>query len=374
MNSLFIGLMSGTSVDSIDAALLELTSTKKPKLIATHSHGIPQEIQQLIHTLCQPGTNEIETMGRLDRSLGALFAQAAITLINKTEYSNGDITAIGSHGQTIRHRPSSSPNVEPSFSLQIADPNTIAQLTGITTVADFRRRDIAAGGQGAPLTPAFHRVICQGQAETCVILNLGGIANITVVANNEIISGFDTGPANTLLDGWTQRHKQQPYDAYGQWASTGQCQTALLNQLKAHPYFALKAPKSTGRELFNLQWLDMILANTDAHPISAEDVQATLTQLSCDTIATQLLALPDDVKTVYCCGGGARYRFLLAQLAAACPDHRIVTTKALGIDPNWLEAAAFAWLAYRRLANLAGNSPSVTGALGTRVLGAIYPG
>ena len=372
MNSLFIGLMSGTSVDSIDAALLELTSTKKPKLIATHSHAIPKAIQQLVDTLCQPGMNEIEIMGRLDRSLGALFAQAAITLVNKTQYSNEDITAIGSHGQTIRHQPSSSPDTKPSFSLQIADPNTIAQLTGITTVADFRRRDIAAGGQGAPLTPAFHRVICQGQVETCVILNLGGIANITVVANNEIVSGFDTGPANTLLDGWTQRHQQQPYDTNGQWASTGQCQAALLNQLKAHPYFALSPPKSTGREQFNLQWLDAILADTDTHPISAEDIQATLTQLSCDTIAAQLLALPDEVKTVYCCGGGAHNRFLLAQLAAACPDHRIVTTEALGIDPDWLEAAAFAWLAQQTLAKQKVDLGHATNANQATILGGIY--
>lgn len=372
MNSLFIGLMSGTSVDNIDAALLELTSTKKPKLIATHSHAIPQATQQLVHSLCQPGINEIETMGRLDRSLGVLFAQAAITLVNKTQYSNEDITAIGSHGQTIRHRPSSSQDKEPSFSLQIADPNTIAQLTGITTVADFRRRDIAAGGQGAPLTPAFHQAICQGQVETCVILNLGGIANITVVASNEIVSGFDTGPANTLLDSWTQRHQQQPYDTNGQWASTGQCQAALLNQLKAHPYFALSPPKSTGREQFNLQWLDTVLTNTDAHPISAEDVQATLTQLSCDTIATQLLALPDEIKTVYCCGGGVHNRFLLAQLAAACPDHRIVTTEALGIDPDWLEAAAFAWLAQQTLAKQTVDLGNATNANQATILGGIY--
>ena len=372
MSSLFIGLISGTSVDSIDAALLELTNTKKPKLIASHSHDIPQVTQQLVHALCQPGSNEIDTMGRLDRSLGALFAQAAITLVNKTEYSNGDIAAIGSHGQTIRHRPSSSPNIEPGFSLQIADPNTIAQLTGITTVADFRRRDIAAGGQGAPLTPAFHRVICQDQAETCVILNLGGIANITVVVNNEIVSGFDTGPANTLLDGWTQRHRQQPYDADGEWASTGQCQAALLNQLKAHPYFALTAPKSTGREQFNLQWLDMVLANTDTHPISAADVQATLTQLSCDTIATQLLALPDEVKNVYCCGGGVHNRFLLTGLAAACPDHHILTTEALGIDPDWLEASTFAWLAQQTLAKQTVDLGNATNANQATILGGIY--
>lgn len=372
MNPLFIGLMSGTSVDSIDAALLEFSSNNQPKLIATHSHAIPQAIQQLVHALCQPGANEIETMGRLDRSLGALFAEAAIALVSKTQYSNEDISAIGSHGQTIRHRPSPSPDTVPSFSLQIADPNTIAQLTGITTVADFRRRDIAAGGQGAPLTPAFHRAICQEQTEACVILNLGGIANLTVVANNEIVSGFDTGPANTLLDGWIQRHKEQQFDDGGQWASTGQCQPALLNQLKAHPYFALAPPKSTGREQFNLQWLDAVLADTVVQHVSTEDVQATLTQLSCDTMAAQLLALPDEVKTVYCCGGGTHNRFLLAQLAAACPNHRIVTTEALGIDPDWLEAAAFAWLAKQALANQAVDLGNATNADQAAILGGIY--
>ena len=258
------------------------------------------------------------------------------------------------------------------FSLQIADPNTIAQLTGITTVADFRRRDIAAGGQGAPLTPAFHRAICQEQTEACVILNLGGIANLTVVVNNEIVSGFDTGPANTLLDGWIQRHKEQPFDNGGQWASTGQCQPALLNQLKAHPYFALAPPKSTGREQFNLQWLDAVLADTVVQHVSTEDVQATLTQLSCDTMAAQLLTLPDEVKTVYCCGGGTHNRFLLAQLAAACPNHRIVTTEALGIDPDWLEAAAFAWLAKQALANQAVDLGNATNADQAAILGGIY--
>ena len=372
MNPLFIGLMSGTSVDNIDAALLEFSRTNRPKLIATHSHAIPQATQQLVHALCQPGTNEIETMGRLDRSLGALFAEAAIALVSKTQYSNKDITAIGSHGQTIRHRPSPSPNTVPSFSLQIADPNTIAQLTGITTVADFRRRDIAAGGQGAPLTPAFHRAICQDQTEPCIILNLGGIANITVVVNNEIVSCFDTGPANTLLDGWIRRHKKQPFDNGGQWASTGQCQTALLNQLKAHPYFALTAPKSTGREQFNLQWLDAVLADTDARHISTEDVQATLSQLSCDTIAAHLLALPDEVKTVYCCGGGTHNRFLLALLAAACPDHRFVTTEALGIDPDWLEAAAFAWFAKQTLAKQTVDLGKATNANKATILGGVY--
>ena len=198
------------------------------------------------------------------------------------------------------------------------------------------------------------------------------MANFQVVVNNAIVSGFDTGTANTLLDGWIQRHKEQPFDNGGQWASIGQCQPALLNQLKAHPYFALAPPKSTGREQFNLQWLDAVLADTVVQHVSTEDVQATLTQLSCDTMAAQLLALPDEVKTVYCCGGGTHNRFLLAQLAAACPNHRIVTTEALGIDPDWLEAAAFAWLAKQALANQAVDLGNATNADQAAILGGVY--
>ncbi len=372
MTSLYIGLMSGTSVDSIDAALLDLSDPSKLRLLATHNHAIPQTIKRLIHKLCQPSDNEIETMGRLDRDLGRLFAEAATTLLKKSQHSKDDIAAIGSHGQTIRHGPSAMPDIQPSFSLQIADPNTIAELTGITTVADFRRRDIAAGGQGAPLTPAFHRAICVGQTQPCVILNLGGIANLTLITKNEIVSGFDTGPANTLLDGWIERHKQRRFDDKGQWASTGQCQLALLEHLKKHPYFSLPAPKSTGREQFNLEWLDQILNDTDAQNLAAEDVQATLTQLTCDTIAKELLQLPNKVNAVYCCGGGAHNSFLLGQLAIACPDYQITTTQALGIDPDWLEASAFAWLAQQNLAKQSIDLGKATRAKNAAILGGIY--
>lgn len=372
MKQLFIGLMSGTSVDSIDAALLDLSNPKMLTLLARHSHPIPSSTQEIIHALCQPSDNEIEIMGRLDRDLGRLFAEAVIELLRFSQYTSKDIVAIGSHGQTIRHRPSVAPDTEPSFSLQIADPNTIAQLTGITTIADFRRRDIAAGGQGAPLTPAFHRAICQEKEKTCVILNLGGIANLTVIANHEIVSGFDTGPANTLLDGWVQRHKQQRFDDRGQWARTGKCQSALLLRLKAHPYFALPAPKSTGREQFNLQWLDRLLSDADADNIAAEDIQSTLTQLSCDTIAAQLVKLPNEIKTVFCCGGGTHNSFLLELLATACPNHNIVTTQALGIDPDWIEAAAFAWFAQQTLDKKIVDLGCATSATQATILGGIY--
>ena len=375
MNSLFIGLISGTSVDSIDAALLELTSTKKPKLIATHNHAIPQTTQQLVHTLCQPGINEIEIMGRLDRSLGALFAQAAITLINKTQYSNEDITAIGSHGQTIRHQPPKTRgNGEQSFTLQIGDPNRIAYITKIITIADFRRMDMAAGGQGAPLVPLFHQNILKKQSSDTALVNIGGIANITYV--EERLLGYDIGPGNCLVDAWCQRKLNKPYDDKGHWARTGKLNGQLLKRLLNEPYFYVEPPKSSGKELFNLDWLKKNANEYQLETLNSQDVQRTLLELTAVTISKSVKNTPK-VSNVIVCGGGRKNEFLMERIGSLLNlegqgEYVLDASEHWGLDGDSLEASAFAWLAFRRLNNLVGAVPSVTGAKKPSVLGAVY--
>jgi len=275
MSKLYIGLMSGTSVDGIDAALVDLSDTK-PLLIDTHSHEIPADIKQRIEALCTPGSNEIDRLGKLDIELGQLFAAATQALLNTNNLTAKAIAAIGCHGQTIRHRPPSAAG-EHGFSLQIGDPNTIAEATGITTVADFRRRDMAAAGQGAPLTPAFHLAIAPPAVNTCAFLNLGGIANLTLIHQQRLISGFDIGPANSLLDAWIAHKKNSAYDASGAWAKSGVVHDGLLKRLTSHAYFNLSSPKSTGREIFNLEWIKQHIEQESASspPIEDADVQAT---------------------------------------------------------------------------------------------------
>jgi|SRR5690554_1147415 len=367
--ALFIGLMSGTSADGIDAVLVDLAAT--PRLCATYSLPFTLELRQQIHALCTSGTDEIERAGALDHELGELFAQASLALLEQAQIKTTEIHAIGSHGQTIRHRPPGT--VAHPFTLQIGDPNIIAARTGITTVADFRRRDLALGGQGAPLVPAFHRAVFSDTQTTRAIVNIGGIANITWLAPGKPLLGFDTGPGNNLMDGWIQRHQRLGYDTGGDWARTGKVHQALLQQLLTHPYLALPVPKSTGREDFHLQWLDNQLeAFSD---LAVADVQATLAALTVETIAQQIerqLGAQTPCE-IYVCGGGARNVFLLEQLHTRLAPHPVATTTPLGIDPDWVEAAAFAWLAQQTLNSLPGNVPSVTGARASAVLGGIYP-
>ena len=385
MKQLYIGLISGTSIDCIDAALVDC-SNDKPLLLAHHEHPIDLTTKQAIAALCLPGDNEIERMGQLDLQLGCLFADAVNQLLTKAKLSHKDIVAIGSHGQTIRHRPPKDNN-SPGFTLQIGDANTIAEKTQITTVADFRRRDMAAGGQGAPFAPAFHQAIAPSNVESSAFLNLGGIANITLVSQGNIVSGFDTGPANGLMDAWILKHKNAAFDHNGDWARSGKVNKALLADLKAHPYFSEAAPKSTGREEFHLPWLESIIENK--HTVCNADVQATLMRLSCETIIEAVfnnypendVEQPSTLQTpsvIYCCGGGARNTFLLETLQSICDNNyadasiRITTTNEIGIGPDWIEACLFAWLAKQRLDQQPITLSNVTGASHNVIAGCIY--
>jgi anhydro-N-acetylmuramic acid kinase len=369
--SLYVGLMSGTSVDAIDAALIKCLDDKV-ELLATHQHAIPTEIRNRIAAISHTGSDEIERMGVLDRELGLLFANATIELLASAKTNPEQIRAIGSHGQTIRHRPpSAGVGGVDSFTLQIGDPNTIAEHTGITTVADFRRRDIAAGGEGAPLAPAFHAAVLAKPGVNRAIVNIGGIANITVLQGLNLIAGFDTGPGNTLLDHWTMRHRSELFDRDGQWAASGQNVDAFLAKLLLHPYFKKSGPRSTGKEIFNLDWLDSQL--TQQSGISAVDVQATLTELTAVSIVQAVENCPVDITEVYVCGGGAHNSYLMNRMHERLKPRVLDSTGIIGMDPDWVEAATFAWLANQSLNGLTGNAPAVTGAAGPRVLGGIYP-
>ncbi|MBU2885361.1 anhydro-N-acetylmuramic acid kinase [Gilvimarinus agarilyticus] len=368
--ALYIGLMSGTSADGIDAALVDIND-ERTQLLAHHGHDFNHQMRERIHALCASGIEEIERAGTMDNELGELFAQAALKLLEDAGIAASEVAAIGSHGQTIRHRPPGS--VAHPFTLQIADPNIIAARTGITTVADFRRRDMAMGGQGAPLVPAFHRAAFAAPNIDRAIVNIGGIANITWLSHNRPTLGFDTGPGNCLMDAWVGRHREQRYDTNGDWARTGRINTPLLEILLEHPYFALPLPKSTGREDFHLGWLDCQLE--EVNDLTPEDVQATLMALSVESIARSIENhLRREIGCeVYICGGGALNTTLIESLVTRLTPHPIASTRALGIDPEWVEAATFAWLAQQTLAGLPGNLPSVTGARKAVVLGGIYP-
>ncbi|MFL1404733.1 anhydro-N-acetylmuramic acid kinase [Marinobacter sp. M1N3S26] len=364
--SFYIGLMSGTSMDGIDAALVELDGAGSASLSATHTEPFPAPLYQSIVDLSQ-NRGTPDDLGHCDRAVGELFARAARNLLASSGYQ-GPVTAIGSHGQTIRHQPLG----HDPFTLQLGDPNVIAERTGITTVADFRRRDMAAGGQGAPLVPAFHHAVFGSPSENRVLVNIGGIANLSWLpaGGASAHGGFDTGPGNGLMDAWCHRHTGKTYDAEGQWALTGQVLPVLLKRFMEEPYFSLTPPKSTGKELFNLDWLD---ARVDREPgFAPQDVQRTLLELTALTIAR---ALPSQRPlAVYVCGGGALNTALMMRLGELlAPQGMVYTTADLGIDPQWVEAAAFAWLARQTMEGLAGNVPAVTGASGPRVLGGIYP-
>ncbi len=364
-HGLYIGIMSGTSMDGIDASLVEF-HPRGHSHIAKHSHSWPQELQQQLRALAIPGDSEIDRLGILDARVAEEFAQCALALLEKAETNPRQITAIGSHGQTIRHRPKASP----PFTLQIGDPNRISELTGITTVADFRRRDMAAGGQGAPLVCAFHEATFRDASEDRIILNLGGIANITLLPCDpqKPVSGFDTGPGNTLLDAWARRHLDTQYDASGAWAAEGKVEKSLLAEMLEDDYLQLAPPKSTGPEYFNLGWLDPILAKFPK--IDPQDVQTTLTQFSASSIAQAIDASRYD--RVIACGGGVHNTELISRLKKELKDTPIESSEDHGVDPDSVEAMAFAWLARQALLGLPGNIPDVTGASGLRVLGGIY--
>jgi len=368
----FVGLLSGTSVDAIDAALLQIEGHSIRLLHAEAAAIDPTLRAQILH-LSECESVSPDSVGRIDRRLGECLAHAVLDLLRASATPPETIRAIGSHGQTIRHRPARRGSGDCGFTWQIGDPNTIAELTGICTVADFRRRDVAAGGQGAPLVPAFHAWAFGSDSRDRIVLNIGGMANISVLSATArgTARGFDTGPGNALLDAWIDRNRGAPYDRGGQWARTGAPNRELLARLLAHEYFALPAPKSTGREEFNLAWLESQFSGIALTP---EDVQATLLELTASSIATAITAEVPESAEVFVCGGGAHNAYLMERLRQQLWPRSVEDTSRLGIAPDWVEAALFGWLARQRLSNLPGNLPAVTGALQPAVLGAIYPG
>jgi anhydro-N-acetylmuramic acid kinase len=363
---LYIGTLSGTSVDGIDVALVHFGP--RPELRATHSLAIPDDLRGELLKLGVPGDNEIDRLGQADVRLGRLFAQAVHELLAKAALAPRDIAAIGSHGQTVRHRPGQ----ENAFSLQIGDPNVMATLTGIPVVADFRRKDVALGGQGAPLVPAFHQAVFQAAGTDRVVVNIGGIANLSVLSGGaDNVLGFDTGPGNTLLDGWCRKVLGAPMDRDGQLAAQGRLKPDLLAAMLRDPYFQQAPPKSTGPEYFSAAWLQLHLAACGA--IAAADVQATLVALTAQSIAQAIKSLKGMTRPdVFVCGGGAHNPALMRALADGLAGGSVRPTDALGIPADWVEAMAFAWLARQRLLGLPGNCPAVTGASRPAVLGGLW--
>ncbi|HEY0635110.1 MAG TPA: anhydro-N-acetylmuramic acid kinase [Gammaproteobacteria bacterium] len=366
MAELFVGLMSGTSMDAIDAVLVSFDASQ-PTLIANLSQPLTAELRHRLTGLASPGNNELTQMMELDVIMGRAFAETTRALLEKATLLPKAIRAIGSHGQTIRHIPAGR---FPS-TCQIGDPNIIAELTGITTVADFRRRDMAAGGQGAPLVPAFHAAMLRTHQQTRVVVNIGGMANISILPASpasEVI-GFDTGPGNVLMDRWIERAHGKGWDENGQWAAQGEIDEPLLQRLLKEPYFHLPPPKSTGRELFSESWLLAKLSGKE----KAADVQATLCELTARSIAQAIVQTAVDCREVVVCGGGAYNAHLMGRLAVNLPNTTVTSSATYGIEPRWMEAMAFAWLARQTLAGLPGNLPAVTGARQPVILGGIYP-
>lgn len=360
---LFIGIMSGTSLDGIDVALCQFEGDAC-NVIDTHFSPYPDTLKRALLDLHTPEKNELEASLILGNQLARLYANAVNDLLTNQKISAKKITAIGCHGQTIRHRP------ELGFTLQICNNALLSELTGITVVGDFRSRDIAAGGQGAPLVPAFHKAVFGSKTLNRAIINIGGIANITYLPTNGDVLGFDSGPGNMLLDAWAKIKLNQDFDADGAWAATGVVHESFLSNMLAEPYFALPPPKSTGRDLFNDVWLKQHILYPHARP---QDIARTLVELSAHTICQALHRYCADVDEIYLCGGGARNGLLVSTVQSMLTGTPVLNTDALGIGADWLEAAAFAWLAKQTIEHKPSNLPAVTGAKGLRVLGAIYP-
>lgn len=361
MPGLHIGLMSGTSMDGIDAVLVDLDT--EPKLLHHAHQPFPPPLRASLLALNEPGNDELHRAALAANALAQASAAVVHTLLAQAHVAAAQVAAIGCHGQTVRHRP------ESSYTIQLINGALLAELAGIRVVCDFRSRDIAAGGEGAPLVPAFHRAVFGHPQQSRAVVNIGGIANITSLPAQGNVIGFDCGPGNVLMDGWIMAQQGIAYDAGGAWAAQGAVLPELLERLLAHQFFERLPPKSTGREMFNLQNLKPMLTGNER----AADVQATLCELTATGIARALDAHCAAAGEVYLCGGGARNNALRARLAALLPDRRVALTDELGIAAESVEAAAFAWLAQRTLAGEPGNLPQVTGAHGPRVLGAIYP-
>ncbi|HTN65740.1 MAG TPA: anhydro-N-acetylmuramic acid kinase [Burkholderiaceae bacterium] len=372
---LFIGLMSGTSLDGVDGVLAAFPPASvgaAAQTLASVHVPFPADVRDALLALQSSGPDEIHREAMASIALTRLYGAAVAELLEQARLLPGQVRAVGVHGQTIRHRP------ELGYTRQVNQPALLAELAGIDVIADFRSRDVAAGGQGAPLVPAFHQALFGNAGEARVVLNIGGIGNLSILpasASAAAVTGFDTGPGNVLMDGWIMRHRQQRYDDNGAWAASGKPFPALLQRLRDEPFFALPPPKSTGRDLFHMAWLDDRLAALP--PADAADVQATLAAFTAGTIADAIATHAASANAVYVCGGGARNGHLLRQLTAALATHghpsTVRTTDALGIAPDQVEALAFAWLASRFDRRQPGNLPAVTGARGLRILGALYP-
>ncbi|SEP58482.1 anhydro-N-acetylmuramic acid kinase [Basfia succiniciproducens] len=373
MKQYYIGVMSGTSLDGVDLALMDFT-LNPPKLMATDFTPMPEKIREKLTALLRSGETSLRNLGEIDHQLGLLYAESINRFLQKVRLKSEDICAVGCHGQTVWH----SPNCEFPFTMQIGDMNLVAAKTGITTVGDFRRKDMALGGQGAPLVPAFHQDLFFAAERLTVVLNIGGISNISVLEENCPTVGYDVSVGNALLDSWIELYQGKRYDKDALWAKNGKISTALLTDLLAEPFFQQAPPKSTGRELFNLAWLNKKLekftALSQTMP-SPQDVQRTLVEFTALSIANELKKLQKSDRTnlLLVCGGGARNPLIMQRLTALLAEWRVSTTSEFGLDIDYVEAAAFAWLAYRRIHNLPSNLPSVTGAKSEVSLGVIFP-
>ncbi len=371
--NLYLGLMSGTSMDGIDAALVEFGDDADGRpfsLRTTICQTLPASLRGELLALCSPGEDEINRLGRADRKLGRAFAAAVQAVLDKAGVAPAEVTAIGCHGQTVRHHPDG----EDSFTLQIGDPNTVAELCGVEVVADFRRRDIAAGGQGAPLVPAFHAAAFAAPGEIRLIVNLGGISNLSALCADGTVLGGDLGPGNLLMDHWCERYTGQPFDRDGEWARGGKVEPWLLQRLLEYPFFQRPWPASTGREEFNPSWLQLgiLRAAPNAQP---QDVQATLCELTAAAVARGVAKVPQATGVpIHLCGGGAHNTYLVERIAVQAQGHPVRDTSELGLEPEWVEAVGFAWLARQTLLGRAGNAPAATGAAGERVLGGRWGG
>lgn len=392
MSEIYIGLMSGTSLDGVDGVLVDLSS-KAPAFLEHSYSPFPPALKRELLALNTSGPDELHRGALAANALVRAYADVVSDLLAKTGINRGRIAAIGAHGQTVRHRPQ---EFGTGYTLQLNNPALLAELTGIDVVADFRSRDVAAGGQGAPLVPAFHQAVFGRADEVVAVLNIGGISNITILdpepehgsihgssgAQGDI-TGFDCGPGNALMDDWCQQHTGKPFDAGGNWAASGRVNEVLLKILLAEPYFAKPPPKSTGRDLFNVQWLREKRAIFDVatrlasarppEPIRPVDVQATLTELTARICASCVLSYGNKSKSLIVCGGGAFNTYLLQRIQARLPGLSVVSSQAHGLPPMQVEAAAFAWLARKAIRRETGSLPKVTGTKGTRILGAIYP-
>ncbi len=354
-------------MDGIDTVLVEFTH-HQAHLIASDCFPWSKSTQAKLQQLFHPNKNEIERLGEADGLVAIAFAEAVQSLLKQTQISSSEVIAIGSHGQTIRHQP----DFNPAFSLQIGDPNRIACLTNIPTIADFRRKDIALGGQGAPLVPAFHRWLFHQKERDQAVLNIGGIANLTLLPKDKTqVRGFDTGPGNRLLDDWIKYSLNHPYDKKGAWAKTGKSNSALLQHMLTDPYFSQNIPKSTGFEYFNLAWLQAKLAQVK--PLKPADIQATLTHLTAKTIAQDLQTYLPNLSRLLICGGGWHNQYLITQLQAELPQVQLQSTNQAGLDSDMLEAVAFAWLARQHIEQKPANIPAVTGASREAILGLYCP-